>query len=271
MKRLFLLLLVVGSIVLVPPVHAQQAVMTDYDQDTITYVNNSMLNVRKGLLYAGGGIMVSGLASSAFNGIALSPFVADVDGESLGSLPGLFSLPLIMAPAAYALLFGGCAALIGSLFPSDNPRYNGSNYYLGDRSGFTVMVDAIPFIMTSINVTAGYHFNEHFYLGGGIGTYLPLLTAERFHLAPLVDFRYSLTDERVTPYVGLNAGALVITETQELPAETYPTAALLLGARIRSNSPKGGDWWVGGSADFLMFPSRIFGISWLGVRAAYSF
>ena len=283
MKYCFLLLgLLFGAVLAEPEAAAENqkpfasnVLMEDWvdePQDSIVFVNNSLGNVRKTLLYAGGGLLFSGIAGTAANAVLLSPYTSQVGGENLGlAVVGVYSLAFAMLPVVYGALSGGVSALIGALFPSDNPRYNTGNFYLGDRSGFTVIVDAVPLMMPSLNVSAGYHFDEHCFLGAGLGTYLAYHSEEYLNVTPFLDFRYSFLDERVTPYAGLNLGATMIVPKGQTPFEVYPSGALQLGARVRSNSEDGGDWWLGGSADFLVDTNHEMALTFLGFRVAYSF
>ena len=119
---------------------------------------------------------------------------------------------------------------------------------------------AIPHAL-ELRAAAGYHFNPHIFLGAGVApgiwldnnysTYYPLT------LPVYADFRWSMCNRLISPYLGLSGGM----ETTDIS----PYLAAELGTRIRTDRNSTRSFWSSISLEVAGGYNR------LGVKMGYSF
>ena len=101
----------------------------------------------------------------------------------------------------------------------------------------------------SMNVTGGYHFNKHVFLGGGLGFKKYLFFDDAPKGAPdalpvYANARFTLGSKRVAPYVSTSFG-------YDLASSNVYTG-FEFGSRIRKiNSTKDSSWWLGTKTELI--------------------
>ena len=112
----------------------------------------------------------------------------------------------------------------------------------------------------SVDVVRGYNFNEHVFVGGGVGcsAYLYAEEGESYFdyvaIPVYADFRLTGGSKRVTPYMDTKVGCDVN------GFDLY--AGIEFGANIRSASGSHGDsWWIGVKSDCVDFEAQTIGLT----------
>lgn len=228
------------------------------------YLANSNFSYEFGqsLVYFGGGVALFGAAAFVAEAIVPNQVENDPYGPKRTS-----TLPIL---GTIGVATGGAIALIGGVFwwvGKSKLTDNGGLPYLGDPRGFSARFDLAGslFHPISIDMVYGYNFNDYLFLGAGAG-------ARFFNTAsiPLYgEFNYSILKRRVTPYIGLRAGA-AFDVTKRTNGEPMAAGyfAVDLGTKIRhreKNSGKG-DWKVSSYLEGYINRDVNF-----GVKLGYSF
>ena len=148
-------------------------------------------------------------------------------------------------------------SIMGCNVPWRDARY--------DTRGLGVIVEGGYFLPDVIEARAafGYHFNSHIFLGGGIapGFFLDSSSRDdatpRLSLPVYADFRWSIRNRLLTPYLGLLAGMELSDISPYLGAE--------IGARIHTDRTSSRSFWGGLSGEVAGGYMRI------GLKMGYSF
>lgn len=228
------------------------------------YLSNSNFSYDFGqsLVYFGGGVAIFG--ASAFIAQAIIP---SQQNEEPG---GRQTTPVLPVLGTIGVAAGGAIALIGGVFwwvGKSKLTDNGGYQYIGDPRGFAARFDLSGSIFhpISLDMVYGYNFNEHLFLGAGAG-------ARFFGTAsiPLYgEFNYSLLKRRVSPFIGLKAGAAFdVTERTNGEPVAAGYFAVDIGTQIRhrEKSSGKGDWKV--STYLEGFINRDVNV---GLKLGYSF
>ena len=145
-------------------------------------------------------------------------------------------------------------AMMNSEIPWRDVRY--------DYKGLGTIVEGEYVLpdMLQARAALGYHFNPHLFLGAGVAPGFRLNKPEygrRLSLPFYADFRWSMTDRMITPYLSLSAGLDVM--------DVSPYLGLGLGTRIYSTRSVSGSFWGGLSGEATGSGARI------GITMGYSF
>ena len=206
---------------------------------------------------AGGGLML--LAVSP----VLSPhFPEDAFSENLLA-------PLVYITGMCAVIAGASVILAGvpvtiaghSMMQCDVP-WKDARY---DTRGLGVILEGVYFLPDILQARAalGYHFNPHFFLGAGVapGCWLDKSSRSsdypRLTLPAYADFRWSMCNRLISPYLGFSAG-------MEL-TEISPYLGAELGTRIRTSRTSTRSFWSAISGEVAGGYMR------LGIKMGYSF
>lgn len=223
------------------------------------------------LFTTGKGIMLGGAATAAAGGgIMLLTLAADrkttvPEGEFRENMG-----------AAIIYIFGMCGVLTGaslilagipvtiaghSMMQCDVP-WQDARY---DTRGLGVILEG-GYLLEDIlqaRASVGYHFNSHIFLGGGVAPGMWLDKSirsgytSRLSLPLYADFRWSVCNRLISPYLGLSAGAEMTEISPYLGAE--------LGTRIRTNRHTTNSFWSAIAGEVAGGYMRV------GIKMGYSF
>lgn len=226
---------------------AQYAVSTqqvmNHEQTAPVRDGQQLTNVGKTIMFTGASIAMMGLTVGTVNTIlgisgddidvfVLSTFI----GGYLGGMVALMGLPFRWAGKANMKKSGSSLMTISS---------EGQN-------GYVTHVEAGLGLANTMNFHAarGYNFNEHLFVGGGVGCsgYLfsePDEAYLDFVAVPVyADLRLTAGSKRVTPYVGGRLGCDMI------GFDLY--SSIEFGTNIRSAAGlQSESWWLGVKAECL--------------------
>ena len=228
MKRLLALLLLLTL---------STASFAQYNPLEETTPGASLYNTGKGLIWTGAGIALSSMALSVFS-----------VGDSYNYLPYSRNLALGGFGA------GACISLVGSILmltgnnqmlqsgiePGPSGSYLVSVSPQGQR-GPGVLVEVGGGLGPSLEVRGigGYHFNSHVFLGGGVGYIENFYSIPEGFMTAFFDSRFSLSNKKVSPYVGFDLGVSLST-ARDKGLGSY--AGIQAGTRSRSQSSR--SWWL---------------------------
>ena len=201
------------------------------------------------VLKTGRGMMLGGAVTAAAGGgimlLAASPRLnaLSYQGEFNENMlpPFVFILGMCCAITGTAVVVAGVPVTIAgrSMMQSDLP-WRDARY---DRSGPGVILEGGYYLPDIFRARAalGYHFNSHLFLGGGVapGSWRynssPDDIAPKMSLPLYADFRWSMCDRMISPYLGLSAG-------MEL-ADSSPYLGAGIGVRIRTARTSTRSFW----------------------------
>ena len=211
-----------------------------------------MVDAGKTLLFTGASVALTGLACYIGGAAMYDP---DPDAPQMPMYP-LFA----MAGAAA----GGVIALIGLPFyvygKGKMNAYGSSHITFGNEdseggAGFFEMGLGIPNFL-SMDAIGGYNFGKNFFMGAGLGFKTYLTNGLRYEgatasLPIYANFRYSIGDKRVVPYVSASVGYDMV--------NTGLYSAAEFGTRIRTiGGKRGASWWLGAKTDFISAEEDMF-------------
>lgn len=190
-----------------------------------------------GLVLGGGTMMLSGLNDNHYsNGGA---FIAGVLTTGLGATLAIIGVPMWVVgndKSQYVDFFGesqkGASAIIG--------------------------LEIMNSAFVNVDIIGGYHLNENLFLGAGLSTQ-KFLMGNGFCLPVFVDSRYTISDAKYAPYVGVNLGY------EPIRKGTY--AKLNIGTRIRISGNSCNSWWLGANVMYLGSDNLLAS----GINLSYSF
>ena len=202
-----------------------------------------MTNVGKTIMLTGASIAMMGLTTGTVNTI-LGISGDDIDVFVLSTFIGGFA--------------GGMVALTGLpvyLVGKAKMKKNGSSLMTiscEGQNGYVTHVEAGFGLANtlSLNAVRGYNFNEHLFVGGGVGCSAYLFTErdEKFSdflaVPVYADLRLTAGSKRVTPYMGTRLGC-------DLNGiDLY--SSIEFGTNIRSAAGSQAEsWWLGIKAECL--------------------
>lgn len=232
---------------------ANSQLLTDTDQSTSLNDGQRLTNVGKTIMLSGASIAMMGLTTGTVNTI-LGISGDDIDvfvistliGGYFGGMVALAGLPFYLSGKAKMKMNGVSLMSISS---------EGQNGYVTNVDVGYGMANTL-----SISATRGYNFNEHFFLGGGVGCSAYMFTGEgeRFsdYMAVPVyaDFRLTSGSKRVTPYMGARLGC-------DLNGiDLY--SSIEFGSNIRSAAGSQNEaWWIGVKSDCVGLELQTMGLT----------
>lgn len=224
----------------------QEMLYLQNDIQTKTSKGEHMTDAGKAMLFTGASVALTG-AACYIGGAAMYK----TDPEA----PEMPVYPLFAISGAVA---GGVIALIGLPFyihgKNKMNSYGSSHITFGDDgqeggAGFFEIGLGIPNLI-SLDAIGGYNFGRNFFMGAGLG-YKEYLTAglrnggATASLPIYANFRYSIGNKRVLPYVGASVGYDV--------ANTGVYSGVEFGTRIRKiEGRRGASWWIGARSEFIL-------------------
>ena len=232
---------------------ANSQLLTDTQQSTSLNDGQRLTNVGKTIMLSGASVAMMGLTVGTVNtlmGISgddidvfvLSTFI----GGYLGGMVALTGLPFYLSGKAKMKRCGSSLMTITS---------EGQNGYVTNVEAGLGLANTLSF-----HAARGYNFNEHLFLGGGVGCsgYLFAEPDEAYldYVAVPVYANMRLTGgtKRVTPYVGGRLGCDVI------GFDLY--SSIEFGTNIRSAAGSQADsWWLGVKAECLRLELHTMGIT----------
>ena len=232
---------------------ANSQLLTDTQQSTSLNDGQRLTNVGKTIMLSGASVAMMGLTVGTVNtlmGISgddidvfvLSTFI----GGYLGGMVALTGLPFYLSGKAKMKRCGSSLMTITS---------EGQNGYVTNVEAGLGLANTLSF-----HAARGYNFNEHLFLGGGVGCsgYLFAEPDEAYldYVAVPVYANMRLTGgtKRVTPYVGGRLGCDVI------GFNLY--SSIEFGTNIRSAAGSQADsWWLGVKAECLRLELHTMGIT----------
>ena len=252
---LILLLLLCGASLL----HAQVADTTSWrGQGEPVYVTGKGMMLGGAIAAAaGGGIML----------LAVSPLLNPPVPE--GRFSENMLAPLVYIAGMCTLMMGASAVVAGvpvtvagySMMQCDMP-WRDARY---DARGLGLILEGgyyLPDILEA-RASLGYHFNPHIFLGAGIapGCWLDQSSRSpdysRLTLPIYADFRWSMCNRLISPYLGFSAGMEMTDISPYLAAE--------LGTRIRTSRTSTRSLWSAISGEVAG------GYMQVGIKMGYSF
>lgn len=219
----------------------------------------------------GKAIMISGAATAAAGGAIMLATVAASRKSSVpeegfhenmgGAIIYIFGLCGVLTGASF-ILAGIPVTIAGNSMMKCDVPWQDARY---DTRGLGVILEGGYFRPDVIEARAsvGYHFNSHIFLGGGVapGMWLDASTrsgyTSRLSLPLYADFRWSMLNRLISPYLGLSAGAEMTEPSPYLSAE--------IGTRIRTNRHSTNSFWSAISGEVAGGYMR------LGIKMGYSF
>ena len=199
--------------------------------------STSMRKQGEPVFVTGKAIMLSGAAAAAAGGgvmlLAISPLLNPPVPE--GEFRENMLAPMVYIIGGLGLMGGVTTILAGipvtvvgnSMMKCDVPwreaRYDGPGAEVILEGGFY-----LPDVLEA-RATLGYNFNPHIFLGAGVAPGCWLQKDTFFSLPVYADFRWSMCNRMISPYLGASAGI-------ELADDPFsPYLATEIGARIRTD------------------------------------
>lgn len=232
---------------------ANSQLLTDTQQSTSLKDGQRLTNVGKTIMLSGASVAMMGLTVGTVNtlmgisGDDIDVFViSTVIGAYFGGMVALTGLPFYLSGKAKMKRCGSSLMTISS---------EGQNGYVTNVEAGFGLANTLSF-----HAARGYNFNEHLFLGGGVGCsgYLFTEPDEVYldHVAVPVYANMRLTGgtKRVTPYVGGRLGCDVI------GFDLY--SSIEFGTNIRSAAGSQADsWWLGVKAECLGLELHTMGLT----------
>lgn len=239
--------------------HGQVADSTSFEGQGKPVLVTGKLMMLGGAVHAavGGGVML----------LALSPLFNPSVPE--GEFSENMAAPLVFGLGAGSLLVGSALLLAGipvtvaghSLMQCDVPLRD-ARY---DSRGVGVILEGGYFVPDILQARAavGYHFNSHIFLGGGAAPGIWLDKSyragdiSRLTLPMYADFRWSICNRTLSPYLGFSAGMEM--------TDISPYLAAAIGLRARSSRTSTRSFWSGLTGEVAG------GYMQVGIKMGYSF
>ena len=232
---------------------ANSQLLTDTQQSTSLNDGQRLTNVGKTIMLSGASVAMMGLTVGTVNtlmgisGDDIDVFVISTAiGAYFGGMVALTGLPFYLSGKAKMKRCGSSLMTITS---------EGQNGYVTNVEAGLGLANTLSF-----HAARGYNFNEHLFLGGGVGCsgYLFAEPDEAYldYVAVPVYANMRLTGgtKRVTPYVGGRLGCDVI------GFDLY--SSIEFGTNIRSAAGSQADsWWLGVKAECLRLELHTMGIT----------
>ena len=232
---------------------ANSQLLTDTQQSTSLNDGQRLTNVGKTIMLSGASVAMMGLTVGTVNtlmgisGDDIDVFVLSTAiGAYFGGMVALTGLPFYLSGKAKMKRCGSSLMTITS---------EGQNGYVTNVEAGLGLANTLSF-----HAARGYNFNEHLFLGGGVGCsgYLFAEPDEAYldYVAVPVYANMRLTGgtKRVTPYVGGRLGCDVI------GFDLY--SSIEFGTNIRSAAGSQADsWWLGVKAECLGLELHTMGIT----------
>ena len=232
---------------------ANSQLLTDTQQSTSLKDGQRLTNVGKTIMLSGASVAMMGLTVGTVNtlmgisGDDIDVFVISTAiGAYFGGMVALTGLPFYLSGKAKMKRCGSSLMTISS---------EGQNGYVTNVEAGFGLANTLSF-----HAARGYNFNEHLFLGGGVGCsgYLFTEPDEVYldHVAVPVYANMRLTGgtKRVTPYVGGRLGCDVI------GFDLY--SSIEFGTNIRSAAGSQADsWWLGVKAECLGLELHTMGLT----------
>ena len=232
---------------------ANSQLLTDTQQSTSLNDGQRLTNVGKTIMLSGASVAMMGLTVGTVNtlmgisGDDIDVFVISTAiGAYFGGMVALTGLPFYLSGKAKMKRCGSSLMTITS---------EGQNGYVTNVEAGLGLANTLSF-----HAARGYNFNEHLFVGGGVGCsgYLFAEPDEAYldYVAVPVYANMRLTGgtKRVTPYVGGRLGCDVI------GFDLY--SSIEFGANIRSAAGSQADsWWLGVKAECLRLELHTMGIT----------
>ena len=162
-------------------------------------------------------------------------------------------------------LFGIPVTVAGKGIRDADTYWQDLRYDDPGQRGFGVILDLAGFIpWAETRATAGYHFNQHLFLGGGVGAAVNFANWNNnvvpgdFEVPVYADFRYSIVNGFYAPFIGVSGGYEILSRSPVLGGD--------LGLRIRQSTSKPKSFWVALTGEM----GGAFGAR-AGVRFSWSF
>lgn len=232
---------------------ASSQLLNDTKQSASLNDGQRLTNVGKTIMLSGASVAMMGLTVGTVSTIAgvsgddidvflLSTFI----GGYLGGMVALTGLPIYLSGKVRMNRRGSSLMTITS----------------GGHDGYVTNVEA-GFGMAntvSLYATRGYNFNEHLFVGGGVGCSAYLFTerdetfSDFLALPVYANVRLTGGSKRVTPYMGARLGCDIN------GMDLY--SSIEFGTNIRSASGSHADsWWLGVKAEALGMELHTMGLT----------
>lgn len=232
---------------------ANTSLLANTEQTTSLRDGQRLTNVGKTVMFSGASIAMMGLTVGTVNTIMgisgddIDVFVlSTLIGGYFGGMVALTGLPFYFAGKAKMKRCGSSLMAISS----EGQRGYVTNVEAGFGLANTV----------SLDVVRGYNFNEHLFVGGGVGCsgYLFTEVDEEYldYVAVPVyaDLRLTAGSKRVTPYIGGRLGCDMI------GFDLY--SSIEFGTNIRSAAGlQSESWWLGVKAECLGLELHTMGLT----------
>ena len=232
---------------------ANTSLLANTEQTTFLRDGQRLTNVGKTVMFSGASIAMMGLTVGTVNTIMgisgddIDVFVISTAiGAYFGGMVALTGLPFYLSGKAKMKRCGSSLMTISS---------EGQNGYVTNVEAGLGLANTLSF-----HAARGYNFNEHLFLGGGVGCSGYLFTepdeAYLDHVAVPVYANMRLTGgtKRVTPYVGGRLGCDII------GFDLY--SSIEFGSNIRSAAGSQADsWWLGVKAECLGLELHTMGLT----------
>ena len=211
---------------------------------------------------AGKALLISGAAMAAFGG-GMIWLASEKSIDSPDDLLAVMSYGLGMMGVigGVGVGFAGIPVMVAghSIMQCEEPWRN-VRY---DRTGLGIILEGGGLMVDyalQMRASIGYHFGSHIFLGAGTA---PSFWFEGQNISPFTlpvyaDFRWSMCNRLISPYLGVSAGMEVINPS--------PYQDLELGARIRSSQTSNQSLWTA-----VYVENAHYSIVNLGVKMGYSF
>ena len=232
---------------------ANTQLLADTEQATSLHDGQRLTNVGKTVMLTGASIAMMGFTTGAVNTILgisgddidvflLSTFI----GGYLGGMVALTGLPFYLAGKAKMKSCGSSLMTISS---------EGQNGYATHVEAGLGLANTMSF-----HAVGGYNFNEHLFVGGGVGCSGYLFTEpdepylDYVAVPVYADLRLTAGEKRVTPYMGARLGC-------DLNGiDLY--SGIEFGTNIRSASGSQAEsWWMGIKAECLGLELHTMGLT----------
>ena len=128
-------------------------------------------------------------------------------------------------------------------------REGGGSYRVSEQHGVGVLAELVLSPVSQASLVVGYHFNPHFFWGGGVGLFIPWFGGKPYidsTIPVFADMRVSFGDWRWSPYLGAKVGFFpgqkATKRSFEWKEDMYLSPSIGVRLRNRDRSKRSSFW-----------------------------
>lgn len=249
MRRIFLALFILFASLNLNAQIAKTDSLSVYERNSVT--------AQKLISWGRSSFITGGIYSALGGALIATPIIIDhfsapTPPEELNEdmlSPIMFVTGLACAVVGISTVMIGIPVTIaGHGINSSDVFWKDQRYDSPGQQGYGVILDVAAFLYWfQVTATVGYHFNKRLFLGAGLGGSMDYYDAFgtdngiKIDLPLYADFRYTIANRFISPYLGFRAGYDVLDNNPYLGAD--------LGLRIRMSSDNPKSLWVSATGE----------------------